>query len=197
MKQAIQFMFDDVSSESMGVFIAWNSSGLFEELFLPERSIIEKKIPNRAKPYFFGVDVEPLSFPVSIVIQEFTEEKRRRVARWLFQDYYKPLVFDSDPNRYFKAILEGSSEFVHNGQEGYIEINIRCDSPYGYSFEKTREKIPMRNDNMGKTVKLKLDNTNINLGTFDKTIDTTNGVTLNAIQTTWGGFAPTKTWGGI
>lgn len=194
MKQAIQFMFDNVSSESMGVFIAWNSSGLFEEVFLPERSIIEKKVPNRAKPYFFGVDEDPLSFPVTIVIQDFTEDKRRRVARWLFKNYYKPLVFDSDPNRYFQAILEGSSELIHNGAEGYIEVNVRCDSPYGYSFEKTRENIPMRDANSNEAIEVKLDSSNFNLGTFNGTIETTNGVTIDSIKTTWGGL-PSEKWG--
>lgn len=198
MKQSIQFMYDGVSSEDMGVFIAWNDDGLFEENFLPNRQIIEKKIANREKPYFQRVEHEPLSFSLSFAIADWeNKDTLRRLARWFFQPYYKPLVFDSNPSRVFYAMFEGDSQLFHNGlNEGYIELNIRCDSPYGYSFEQTKENIELRDINVGTNVKL--DDSNFSMGEMSNMQVTSNGLTIDTTLSTWGNvYATTSNWGGI
>lgn len=196
MKQAIHFMYDGVHSKDMGVFIAWNSKGLFEENFLPEREIIEKEIANREKPYFQGVKHKPLSFPLSFVVPEWDERTLRKIANWFYQPYYKPLIFDTDPNRVFYAMFEGSSELFHNGQEGYIELTVRCDSPYGYTHEAVKENIELRDSNTDTIIKL--DSNNFSQGEFINTIDSSNGLTIDSSTSTWGGlYAIHKTWGDI
>lgn len=198
MKQSIQFMYDGISSEDMGVFIAWSDDGLFEENFLPNRQIIEKKIANREKPYFQRVEHEPLSFSLSFAIADWeNKDTLRRLARWLFQPYYKPLVFDSNPNRVFYAMFEGDSQLFHNGlNEGYIELNIRCDSPYSYSFEQTKENIELRDINVGTNVKL--DDSNFSMGEMSNMQVTSNGLTIDTTLSTWGNvYATTSNWGGI
>lgn len=134
-REAVNFNFDDTSSEDMGVIIASPDSGLYEEHFMADRSIIETKIPGRYKPYLQRVDIEPLSFPLTIFISEWKERDNiRQIARWLNQDYYKPLSFDSQPDKVYYAIFEGASNINHNGtSEGYVTLNVRCDSPYSYS----------------------------------------------------------------
>lgn len=196
MKQSIQFMFDGISSEDMGVHIAWNDDGLFEENFLPNRKIVEKKIANREKPYFQRVENEPLSFSLSFAIADWEDkETLRKLARWLFQPHYKPIVFDSNPNRVFYVILEGDSSLFHNGlNEGYIEIELRCDSPYGYTHEQTKENTKFRNSNTGKAF-------SDNLSTFENGSlfnikNTSNGLTIDTVLTTWGMiYATAKYWG--
>lgn len=198
MKQSIQFMYDGISSEDMGVFIAWNDNGLFEDNFLPNRKIIEKKIANREKPYFQGVEHEPLSFSLSFAIADWeSSDTLRKLARWFFQPHYKPLIFDSNPNRVFYAMFEGDSKLMSNGlKEGYVELEIRCDSPYGYSFETTKENIQFRNSNIGTEVIL--NNDNFTLGTMENMQVTPNGLTLDNNLSTWGVvYATKKTWGGI
>lgn len=198
MKQSINFRYDGIHSQDMGVFIAWDSDGLFEENFLPERKIVEKKIANREKPYFQRVEHEPLSFSLSFAIADWeSTETLRRLARWFFQPYYKPLVFDSNPDRVFYAIFEGDSSVFHNGMgEGYIELNIRCDSPYGYSHEQTKENIEFRDSNIGATVKI--DSSNFALGSLDNAVITSNGLTVGDYPTTWGAvYTSTTKWGGI
>lgn len=198
MKQSIHFMYDGIASQDMGVHIAWNNDGLFEENFLPERKIIEKKIANREKPYFQRVEHEPLSFSLSFAITDWEHpDTLRKLARWFFQPHYKPLVFDSNPNRVFYAIFEGDSTLFHNGlKEGYVEINIRCDSPYSYSFEHTKENIELRNANIGTNIRL--DNSNFSTGNLNNMLVTPNGLTVDNALSTWGiVFATTTTWGGI
>lgn len=135
MRESMQFTYDGVSSEDMGVRIISSGSGLFQETFLPNRTIIETKAAQREKPYFQRVESAPLSFSLSIFIEEWAaRDNLRQIARWLFQDYYKPLFFDSNPERIYYAIVEGDSTLTHNGaREGYINLEFRCDSPYTYS----------------------------------------------------------------
>lgn len=135
MRESLHFTFNGESSEDMGVIIASPSGGLFQESFLPTRSIVETSVRGKNKRYFKGVESEPLSFSLTIFIAEWRDrDNLRQIARWLFQDYYKPLWFDTNPERIGYAIFEGDSNLFHNGcKDGYIELNVRFDSSYKYS----------------------------------------------------------------
>lgn len=149
MREATFFTFDGISSEEMGVQVVSLSSGLFEEQFLPDRQINETEVRGRDKPYFQGVDTKPLSFPLSIFIYDWrNRDNLRQIARWLYKDYYKPLYFDTNPQRIFYAMVEGVSTLFHNGtRDGYITLNIRCNSPYSYSPVHTIENLKSREEN--------------------------------------------------
>lgn len=198
MLESIFFSFDGVNSKDMNVHIVRTDNGLYNDIFLPERKIIEKQIANREKPYLQKVEQSPLSFSFSIYVQDWKEQKSlRKVARWLFQDYYKPLVFESNPNRIFYVIFDGQASLKHNGaKDGYIELNVRCDSPYGYTPEYTINNIQFRDSNATQTIS---NNTNtFDNGTHSNTIVTTNGLTIDNPNLTWETFYSLyKTWGDI
>lgn len=138
MLESLSFTYDGVSCEEMGVVMFNPRNGLYQETFLPTRKILETKVNGRPKPYFNGIESEPLSFPLSIYIEGWKERNNLRdIARWLYKPYYKPLIFESNPERVFYAIIEGNSELLHNGcKDGYITLNVRCDSPFTYSLPK-------------------------------------------------------------
>lgn len=139
MQQSLSFTYDGVSSKDLGTVMINSSGGLFNETFLPSRNILEDKVNGRPKPYFKGVDIEPLSFPISLYISGWRDRNNlREIARWLFKSYYKPLIFESDPDKIYYAMFIGNSDLIHNGcKDGYITLNVRCDSPYKYSNIKT------------------------------------------------------------
>jgi len=196
MKQSIHFMYDGKSSKDMGVAIASTKKGLFEESFLPDRTINEKTIANREKPYLQGVEHKPLSFSMSIFIDKWEDNMTlRKIARWLFQDYYKPLTFDSNPNRIFYAMFEGDSTLIHNGgKEGYIEFNVRCDSPYGYTSEHSLNNIKNRSSNVGTIVSD--DIKSFDNGIHDNTITADNGLTIdNPVMSLERFYELYKKWG--
>lgn len=141
MLQSTSFTFDDISCEDMRVMMVSTQNGLYKDNFLPTRKIIEKTIASRNIPYFQRVDSEPLSFSISIYIENWEEENSiRRIAKWLYTDQYKPLWFSSNPHNIYYAMVEGSSELMHNGcNDGYINIKFRTTSPYSYS--------PVKNEN--------------------------------------------------
>lgn len=146
MREAINFTFDGVSSEDMGVIIASPNGGLFNETFLPTRNIIETSVANNYKPYHQRVELSPLSFSLSIFIHEWRDRQNlRQIAKWLMKDYYVPLTFETNPDRVFYAMVDGDSSLIHNGcKDGYVELNIRCNSPFTYSHAQAIESTEVR-----------------------------------------------------
>lgn len=142
MLESMGFTYDGISTKDMRVIMVTDSSGLYKDHFLPTRKIIEKSISGRNIPYFQRVDSEPLSFSISIYIEKWQEENSiRRIARWLYQDYYKPLWFESNPSHVYYAMVEGSSQLIHNGcYDGYITLKFRTNSPYSFSHIKNEKK---------------------------------------------------------
>jgi phage-related protein len=111
-----------------------------EDIFFPSREIIEEKVKGNDKPYFMRTETEPLKFSVSFAFEEtWNTEKIREVARWLTQhDYYQELYFVNEDGlgseRIFYAMFVEDSTLIHNClKEGYINLTVRCDSPYTYS----------------------------------------------------------------
>lgn len=194
-------MYDGQSSKDFGVFIASTDTGLFKENFLPERNIIEKKVLGRDRPYLQRVEHEPLSFSLSFALEDWGNTYEidyiRRIARWLFKDYYRPLIFDSNPNRIFYAMVEGDSTLFHNGaKEGYIELNIRCDSPFSYSPEYTLLNTEFRNSNT--PINIIDSGSSFNDGTHSNTKVTSNGMTIDSVVDTWGTlYMNQQKWGEI
>lgn len=142
MFESMNFTYDGISSEDFGVVMVNSGSGLFKEPFLANRTIIEKSTANRDVPIFTGVGEKPLSFPLTIFIEEW--EKRdnlRAIARWLNQKEYKPFWFESNPDRVMDVLIEGTPQLVHNGiKEGYITLNVRCKTHYYKSQPKIYER---------------------------------------------------------
>jgi len=160
--ESIHFRYGDegkseaVHSSNLGIINVQVQSGLFSEVFLPTKTINETKIRGRDVPYPQGVEYSPLEFPLTLFFDEgYDSKKIREVARWLCKDYYAPLIFDSNPERIFYAQFVNESKLNHNGcNEGYVELTVRCNSPFTYSHFKhsddfyidNQKLIEVRND---------------------------------------------------
>lgn len=133
--ESTSFVYDGISSLDMKVTKVSAGSGLFEETFLANKVIREDKIRGNDTPYHYGVDRDTLVIPVSIWVNEdVTEEEFEELARWIDQNYYKELYFNSKPDKRFYAMLEGDSSRLHNGIiKGRIDLQFRTNSPYCFS----------------------------------------------------------------
>lgn len=126
-KQSIHFNFDGKWSYDMGVMQASVNSGLFDDIIISSKTIIEEKIEGRERPYFFGVERSPLSFTVSVLFEEnMSHDKIREVLRWLDSDTYKPLRMRDSPERIWYAMIVSDVSAIHNGiDSGYMELEFR------------------------------------------------------------------------
>lgn len=139
MFESMSFTYDGISSEDFGVMMINSGTGLFKEPFLANRSIIEKTIAWKNVPLLTRVEEKPLSFPLTIFVEEWEKRNNlRAIARWLNQIDYKPLWFESNPDKIVYALIDGASQLIHNGlQEGYITLNVRCKTHHFHSHPRT------------------------------------------------------------
>lgn len=120
----------------MGVKLVRQSTDLIEMPFGYRRQIVEESAPYRAKPFFFGLEKEPLEFSISIMPLDvqWTREKRLRIVQWLFQDEYKPFISEDAPEViYYCMPIGDANRFVSGLDQGFATITFRCNSPYAYS----------------------------------------------------------------
>ena len=139
-RESLYFEFDGkASDEYYGIKNISISSGLFNEPFLPSRSINEVSVPYNNKPYFINTRKDPKSLTLGFYPDDgWNDETMNAIARWLDVEEYKPLVFSSMPDKVMYAIPVDSSDITHNGLgQGYITLTMRLDSPNSYSHEKT------------------------------------------------------------
>ena len=135
MLESCDFTLNNISSEDMGVKMVQTKGGLFEESFLSSRKIIETSIYKGKKRYFKGVDIEPLSFPITLWLEEWAERDNiRAIARWLSPPYYVPFWTNINPSKVLYVMVEGEPKIHHNGlKQGYINLTLRCKDEYYYS----------------------------------------------------------------
>ncbi|TPF17923.1 distal tail protein Dit [Priestia megaterium] len=150
MLESVDITFDGIHSSQLDLTQVYVDSGLFEEKFVAPRAINEVTIRGNDTPYYQGVSLSPLEFTVKLYFEEgFTSETIRNVARWLIKNDYKPLTFDSNPERVFYAMFIGDSNLIHNGcEQGYIVLNVRCNSPYSYSKLKDSDDFHINGEQM-------------------------------------------------
>ena len=141
-KDKIYFTYNNISSRDFGLMHVETGSGMYEELFVADRSIIETT--NRTgKPLFNRLEEKPITFTLNLAFEgKFDVYLIDDVINWLFQDYYKPLYFEGKEDKLYYCMAEGSSSIIHNGlNEGYITLTMRCDSSRLYSDERLTDPI--------------------------------------------------------
>lgn len=135
--ESLYFMFDGVKSSDFGIMNVSIKDGLYEEQFIPSKTIREETVRGRSKRYFQGIESEPLEIPLSFYFTDtWDNDKIRQIARWLSVDYYKPLIFSENPDRIFYAMPIQDFKVIHNGlKQGYLTLTMRCNDSYSYSPE--------------------------------------------------------------
>lgn len=124
------------NSSDLGIINVNFSSGMLEEEFLPETELYESYVRDRETPFYNRTQRKPRNLNLSFACkEEWTDAKIREVAKWLSPDFYEPMTFSDDEfSKVYWCKYIGSTSFIHNGlRQGYINLTMRCDSPYIYS----------------------------------------------------------------
>lgn len=147
-KDRLHFNYDGKWSSDFDLINVVLDTGMYEESLVAGRTIIENKSRGNSKPFFSGIEETPLSFELNLAFEgKFSDRKLDEVIRWLFQDYYKPLYFDGKEDRVFYCMPDGDPIFTHNGlEEGYITVNMRCNSSNLYSPISTTPQYTVTNN---------------------------------------------------
>lgn len=134
-KNSLYFNYDGISSKEFNLIQISTSNGMYEEIFIGSRDIRETKVTGNDIPFFHGLDNSSLEFEMQIAFDGFYDDvKINNIILWLFQDRYKPLYFEDNPDKIFYCMPISDSSIFHNGlKEGYLTIKMRCNSPYIYS----------------------------------------------------------------
>lgn len=262
--ESLNFTFNGVSSTTMGIVNCHINNGMCEEVFIPNRNLLETKIRGKNTPYFQEIEQDPLEFNLTFAISNafakyaegtltftgvpvagqtvtigsdvfefcvasseshiavvlgatFTADNAvtmlaneinthstvvtaiantdldtvvvtaindgtaanatittetctnaswgsatltggttatgnlRDICKWLITDYYKPLVFESNPTHVYYAICVNASTLSHTADNGYFTANFRCSSPYAYSPMITTEEYDLSSNGVGGT----------------------------------------------
>ncbi|TBL76247.1 phage distal tail protein [Paenibacillus thalictri] len=133
--ESLYFVYAGMDSRNMGLMSVTMNEGLIDETYLPEREVKAISVRGRSKPYFQEVTYRPRQIPLKFAFERgWTDKSIQDVARWLCQDYYKPLYFSSHPERIYYAMYKDSPKLLHNGlNQGYIDIVFENIDAYCYS----------------------------------------------------------------
>jgi phage-related protein len=155
-QNAKYFNYNNIDLSSFSNMRIGNESGdMYSVQIIGDRSLREEKIPGRQAPYFYGYEDSPLSLSITVALdQPKPISELRGFFRWLYnQDGYKPLFFDTDPNKIYYAIFVGQPEFMYidrsktvdidqNNRKliGFINLQARCNAAtaFGNAIETTK-----------------------------------------------------------
>jgi phage-related protein len=136
-RESLYFSFAGRKSTEFPIYNVSISDGLFEEPLTSGKAINEVTVRGNPKPYFIEARREPKTFPLRFAFHEtWNDEMIDEIVRWLDVDFYEPLFFSSNIDRVFYAMPVDGIQQIHNGlKQGYITLNMRCDSPFSYSHQ--------------------------------------------------------------
>lgn len=194
MLEGINFSYAGEYSTDMGLLNCKLDGGMFEETFLPTRKIQEVKVTGNHNPYFQSIELEPLKFDLTFAFEYYYDEQKiREVARWLMQDYYKPFYTIDNPSRIYYCMIDGDSKLVHNGlKQGYITLTMRCDSPFSYSQEYTRDNIMFKSSKNVLTFEEDIYNANMGVSQSNVFINSKSNMEIMNASVTWNSLSGKK-----
>lgn len=134
------FTFDGITSESMGVSLVRQESGVFGVPYVSSRNIQEDYPSRTLAPYFFRTQNQPLSFTLTFTCldEDIDNAKLKDIASWLFQGEYKPFISEDNTDKIYYIMATSKVDFMTNGfDEGYLSVTFRCKFPYAMSLAST------------------------------------------------------------
>ena len=134
--ESLYFMYNGISSQSMGIInCSVDKSGMQSESFFAESEIMETTTRYNNRPFFQGIVRKPLILNLQFAfLEKWDDEKLRKTARWLCQDFYKEMYFSDNPNIKYYTIANSTVDIIHNSlKQGYLNLSFRNVDSYAYS----------------------------------------------------------------
>lgn len=133
------FIFNGIKSSDMGLHIVRvGQSGVVDTPFFGGQDIHSESIGRQGARFSYGTEMRPIEFTflVSLLDDEWTPQRRKRIGEWLIGSTYKPFQTSDDMGKYYYAIC---TEFPHisvTSGKGYGEITFTTNAPYAWTSQK-------------------------------------------------------------
>lgn len=153
---SLNFVFDGISSESMGIYLIRTNSGLFSMPFVSSRDVKEDYPYKSRSPYFFGTQQQlpTITLTFSTLANNMTSNKLKEIASWLFQSEYKEFYSEDNPDKIYYLMAVNEINFQTNGNnEGYLEVQFKSKYPYALTLPETVE-IDLSSNTTSTTIKI-------------------------------------------
>lgn len=192
-RNSIYFTFDGRRSTDYSIMNVNVDGGMIEEFFGASKSINEEKIRGRSRPYFQGVEKEPLEFTVEFAFQDqWNEQLIRDVRNWLLdQDDYKPLTFANNPEKIYYVICIDEPRLIHTSlKNGYVKLHFRCNDSYAFSPQTRSENYIWEDEPI-------ITEQHIDFSNGEKhglVLDNDNHLTISNEDKTWENLSLSATW---
>jgi phage-related protein len=135
-RESLYFSFANRKSTDFNIMNVSIQDGasLYEEQMIANNTINEIYVRGNPKPYFIDTKKDPNSFQLRFAFEDTAnDELIDEIVRWLNVDFYQPLYFSEDTSRVFYVMPVNGVSFIHNGlKQGYLNLTMRCDSPFSY-----------------------------------------------------------------
>jgi len=133
-RSSLYFLFDDQISTDFGITNCSINSGLYNEQFMHSREVVSTYIRGRSKPYYQYMKPSPLKLDVILYFDEgFTNTTLKDLAQLFNRDYFVPMIFSDNLSKIYYVMLSDESNLIHDGLNGYVELQFVCDDAYAYS----------------------------------------------------------------
>lgn len=113
------------------------------------------EIPNGVGSYDFGTYLEKRTISVNISIQSEginkVAAKLRSVAQWLYTEGLVDLSFDDEPEKTYKARLDGNSDVEEVVQLGRGTLTFLCPNPLAFGETKNQTETTFTNSGTFRT----------------------------------------------
>lgn len=145
--------------DEFGLIAVKIGGGMMESHFGISQSIIEEKNEYTDKPYFYGVDRQPISFSMKFARsnnRKWDYKTKVDFAKLIFAPYYQELKSEECPQVIYKVIcIDKSTKVLNGNDEGYITLNFRTDAPWAWAPTTIVSKVILgTNDNNPYTFNL-------------------------------------------
>lgn len=130
MYQSTEFMWNQQSSQELGLLLVKVNIDKMHEIFISERNLITEKIKNTT--YLLNVENTNLTFDCEFASETPIDETRKNeISRIFFKDTYANLI-PADSGKVYNCIAQsGSLNVFSNGY--YFSISFVCSSPFASS----------------------------------------------------------------
>ncbi len=126
--------YNGIHSSTYDIFACQIDSSNIEGQLL-KQSLNTDKTKKSQKSNLYDMNKDNLTFTLTIATENWTNDKKDNVIKWLFSDTtnYSPLISDDDINVVYYCKPISIEKVFFRESQGYLKVDFECNAPYGFN----------------------------------------------------------------